>query len=74
MPDALRAPDVQAKALSNSAYVVMPGCYWQAQGSRPAISKRLFAPVHACRRCGVPPLVKVPRAHRLEISLIDGLD
>ena len=32
----------------------MPGCYWQAQGSRPAFSKRLFAPVHACRRCGLP--------------------
>jgi hypothetical protein len=32
----------------------MPGCHRQAQGWRPAISERLFAPVHACRCCGLP--------------------
>jgi hypothetical protein len=33
---------------------VMPGSYRQAQGLRPAVRKRLFAPVHACRCCGLP--------------------
>jgi hypothetical protein len=38
-------------------------------GSRPAVIMRLFAPVHACRCCGLPPLVKVPRAHRLWVFI-----
>ena len=48
---------MRARALSTRhtrSCAVMPGCHRQAQGLRPAISERLFAPVHACRCCGLP--------------------
>ena len=51
--NAVRSPDVRARALS-VAYAVVPSSHRQAQGSRPAVSICLFAPAHACRCCGLP--------------------
>jgi hypothetical protein len=54
-------PDVQARGAVNAASAVMPDCCRQVQGSRPAVSKRLFAPVLACRRRGLPlPMSSAP--------------
>jgi hypothetical protein len=50
----------------------MPGCHRQAQGLRPAVSERLFAPVHACRCCGLPsPCQSAPGSPSLGF-IIDG--
>lgn len=47
----LRAPGRTGQGAFSTAYVVMPGCRRQAQGSRPATSEGLFAP-----GARVPPL------------------
>ena len=59
---------MRARALF-TAYSVMPGCSRQAQGGGPS-SANAHSP--RCTRAaggGLPPLVKMPRAHRLWFSL-----